>query len=132
MKTDYEINAAIAELREQKPTRYPSINDVLFCDMRSPGGAWYCTADYAEGDIPKWIPINVATDISAAWGLEESIPAEQRENYIDALFEITKVDDSTMYWDGVSWATYDGLWAFIHATPRTRCLAWLKLKGVEV
>lgn len=67
--TDEQLNLAVAEAREKKPTWYPTIDEVLFSPRWSSGGAWFCTADYSNGDVPMWLPVRVTTDTDAAWRL---------------------------------------------------------------
>jgi hypothetical protein len=95
-----------------------------------------------EGDARRLLSYDMpqyTEDIAAAWRMEGEM--ERRglmEGYVDALAEIVAPDAAHVYysaievytsreWDGHKWA-----WAMVHASPLQRCLAALKVVGVEV
>lgn len=74
-----------------------------------------------------------STDMAAVWAVEEHIKERGLvKEYIDALSDMLAPDDDFVSYDGIEWATYDGLWALIHATPQQRCTAALKAVGIDV
>lgn len=69
--TKEQLRLAIAEIIEPKPVYIPSINYVLWAPQYSEKGAWFCSADYSDGDEPAWFPENFPGNIKLAWLLVE-------------------------------------------------------------
>jgi len=71
-----ELDRLVCSLFEAEPDPLPDEWDVLGHmlsgkPIQSPGGWWVAVCKYEEGDVPKWAPKPVSTDIKAAWEVVE-------------------------------------------------------------
>ena len=88
--------------------------------IKSPKGNWLCLCDYDKGDIPTWRPLPYATDISAAWQVEEKIKELGLTEQYGNKIAIIVLDDNT--------TARQRIFDAAHASPEMRCKAALLAK----
>lgn len=130
-----EMDALVAELvmGESKPSLDGiTIDDVFRHNTYSPGGAWYITAQFENGDIPYWDPVRYSTDIADAWKIIEKLRAEGKGIQVMTVSD-WDVDDSPIIWQCFISATsrifsrpqMGDAWANANTAPLAICRAAL-------
>ena len=113
-----ELNTQVAQLLH---------DDVCICkdpgDLVARGAylvCWRCGKSFA---------LPYTADSRWAYKMEKALSESERPDYLSALCIECQVGDELLYYDGVEWASYEGVWALVHATPEQRCRAFVKVRA---
>lgn len=148
MRDEYSVNLKIAQfLGHNLDHLLAQYEEWVTEDGKDGGEGFYCPKcgrsvnDYKTfGCVKNW-----SGNISKAFDLENSIPQEKIEEYVNLLIEevfgeqsafavypsCVEIDTYGKY-NKKNYEAHEAVFAMVHATSMQRCVAWLRMNNVTV